>query len=99
MGGGVRDGICPLGRGGIVKFGFALRRLSLVGPDNPPAEVVFTRGLNVIAGPSDTGKSFIAQCLDYALGGGEVPKAIPEDRLHNCRPGDRVAPRPSGLQT
>jgi len=61
-----------------VKFGFALRRLSLVGPDNPPAEVVFTRGLNVIAGPSDTGKSFIAQCLDYALGGGEVPKAIPE---------------------
>ncbi|MDQ3267036.1 MAG: hypothetical protein M3Y59_25845, partial [Myxococcota bacterium] len=34
--------------------------------------------LNVIAGPSDTGKSFIAQCLDYALGSGDPPKEIHE---------------------
>ncbi len=61
-----------------MKFGFALRRLALVGPGKAPAEVTFTRGLNVIAGPSDTGKSFIAQCLDFALGGGDLPKAIPE---------------------
>lgn len=61
-----------------MKFGFALRRLALVGPGKAPAEVTFTRGLNVIAGPSDTGKSFIAQCLDYALGGGDPPKEIPE---------------------
>ncbi|MBZ4329739.1 MULTISPECIES: AAA family ATPase [Myxococcaceae] len=61
-----------------MKFGFALRRLSLTGPGKLPAEVVFTRGLNVIAGPSETGKSFIAQCVDYALGGGEEPKDIPE---------------------
>lgn len=61
-----------------MKFGFALRRLALVGPGKAPAEVTFTRGLNVIAGPSDTGKSFIAQCLDYALGGGDRPKEIPE---------------------
>jgi hypothetical protein len=59
-------------------FGFTLRRLSLVGPGKKPAEVAFTRGLNVIAGPSDTGKSFIVQCLDYALGGGNLPKEIPE---------------------
>lgn len=61
-----------------MKFGFAFRRLALVGPGKAPAEVTFTRGLNVIAGPSDTGKSFIAQCLDYALGGGDPPKEIPE---------------------
>lgn len=61
-----------------MKFGFALRRLALVGPGKAPAEVTFTRGLNVIAGPSDTGKSFIAQCLDYALGSGDPPKEIPE---------------------
>lgn len=61
-----------------MKFGFAIRRLALVGPGKAPAEVAFTRGLNVVAGPSDTGKSFIAQCLDYALGGGAPPKEIPE---------------------
>ena len=61
-----------------MKFGFALRRLALIGPTKPPAEVTFTRGLNVIAGPSDTGKSFIAHCLDHALGSGDPPKEIPE---------------------
>lgn len=61
-----------------MKFGFVLRRLALVGPGKAAAEVTFTRGLNVIAGPSDTGKSFIAQCLDYAFGSGDPPKEIPE---------------------
>lgn len=61
-----------------MKFGFVLRRLALIGPGKAPAEVTFTRGLNVIAGPSDSGKSFIAQCLDYALGSGAAPKEIPE---------------------
>ena len=61
-----------------MNFGFALRRLALTGPGKEPAQVTFRRGLNVIAGPSDTGKSFIAQCLDYALGSGDLPKEIPE---------------------
>lgn len=61
-----------------MKFGFALRRLALVGLGKTPAEITFTRGLNVIAGPSDSGKSFIAQCLDYALGGSAAPKEISE---------------------
>ncbi len=61
-----------------MRFGFALRRLSLSGPGKETAEVTFTRGLNVIAGPSDSGKSFIAQCLDYAFGSGDTPKDIPE---------------------
>lgn len=59
-------------------FGFALRRLALIRPGKSPAEAMFTRGLNVIAGPSDTGKTFIAQCINYALGGGDGPKDIPE---------------------
>lgn len=61
-----------------MRFGFALRQLALLGPGKEPAEVTFRRGLNVIAGPSDTGKSFIAQCIDYALGSGDPPKEIPE---------------------
>jgi hypothetical protein len=61
-----------------MKFGFAIRRLELVGLGKVPAEITFSRGLNIIAGPSDTGKSFIVQCLDYALGSGDPPKNIPE---------------------
>lgn len=61
-----------------MKFGFSLRRLSIIGMDKESAEVTFTRGLNVIAGPSDTGKSFIAQCLDFALGSSDTPKDIPQ---------------------
>lgn len=61
-----------------MKWGFALRRLALIGPGKAAAEAMFAHGLNVIAGPSDTGKSFIAQCLDYALGSGDPPKEIPE---------------------
>lgn len=61
-----------------MNFGFALRRLAITGPGKEPAQITFMRGLNVIAGPSDTGKSFIAQCIDYALGSGDLPKEIPE---------------------
>jgi hypothetical protein len=61
-----------------MKFGFVLRRLALTGPGKEPAEVTFASGLNVIAGPSDTGKSFIVECLDYALGSGDPPKDIPQ---------------------
>lgn len=61
-----------------MKFGFVLRRLTLTGPEVARAELRFTRGLNVIAGPSDTGKTFIAQCIDFAMGSGSAPKQIPE---------------------
>ncbi len=61
-----------------MKFGFVLRQLTLTGPGVANAELRFTRGLNVIAGPSDTGKTFIAQCIDFAMGSGAAPKEIPE---------------------
>jgi hypothetical protein len=61
-----------------MKFGFVLRGLSLIGHQKTPAVVTFRRGLNVIAGPSETGKSFIVQCIDYALGGGQTPQKISE---------------------
>jgi len=58
--------------------GFLLRRLTLRGSDIPDAEVQFSRGLNVIVGPSDTGKTFIAQCINFMLGAKDAPKEIPE---------------------
>jgi hypothetical protein len=44
----------------------------------PNAEVQFREGLNVVSGPSDTGKTFIVQCIDYMLGGKDIPESIPE---------------------
>jgi len=58
--------------------GFQIRRLTLVGLGVPNAEVQFREGLNVVSGPSDTGKTFIVQCIDYMLGGKDVPESIPE---------------------
>lgn len=59
-------------------YGFVLRQLTLTGPGVANAELFFTRGLNVISGPSDTGKTFIAQCIDFVMGSGTPPKAIPQ---------------------
>ena len=38
----------------------------------------FADGLNVVAGPSDTGKTYVAQCLSFLMGSGKTPKQIPE---------------------
>ena len=53
--------------------GFQIRQLTLVGRGVPNAEVQFREGLNVVSGPSDTGKTFIVQCIDYMLGGKDLP--------------------------
>lgn len=58
--------------------GITLRRLTVVGANKPPASVEFRKGLNVISGPSDTGKSFIFECINFVLGSSEKPKEIRE---------------------
>lgn len=57
---------------------FFLKTLTLAGPLVPDSEIQLSRGLNVVVGPSDTGKTFIAQCIDFMLGAGTLPKSIPE---------------------
>lgn len=37
-------------------------------PSKPDSTVQFTRGLNVICGPSNSGKSWVLECIDYAFG-------------------------------
>lgn len=60
--------------------GFFIRTVRVIGPDVKPAEVTFKQGLNVITGASDTGKSYVLQCIDYMLGGGVVPENLDEAR-------------------
>lgn len=40
--------------------------------------MIFHKGLNVISGASDTGKTYVYECIDYLLGGRDEPKEIPE---------------------
>jgi len=58
--------------------GFQLRALTLIGNGKPNAEIRFVEGLNIVSGPSDTGKTFIVQCIDFMLGSKDAPKPIPE---------------------
>lgn len=60
------------------EYGFHIRRLALTGAGLEPAEVEFRPGLNVISGPSDTGKTFILQSIDYVLGARNRPDELPE---------------------
>jgi hypothetical protein len=59
-------------------YGFYLTQLTLSGTGLPDATVSLKDGLNVITGPSDTGKTFIAQCIDFMFGGSNPPESIPE---------------------
>jgi hypothetical protein len=59
------------------KYGFKLIRLSLTGQRLEEATIHFSEGLNVIYGPSDTGKTFIVQCIDFIFGGKKAPTPIP----------------------
>ena len=53
-----------------------LRRIAFSGPKKK-AEMSFSNGVNVICGASDTGKSFLAESIDFMLGGSEL-RDIPE---------------------
>lgn len=63
--------------------GFYISRLRLISATEPVAEIRFQPGCNVIAGASDTGKSYIFQCIDYMLGKQEPPKDVPESRKYS----------------
>jgi len=54
-----------------------LVHLTFVGADVPPATIEFGERLTLVRGPSDTGKSFIVDAIDFMLGGQDL-KDIPE---------------------
>src|SRR5688572_19357131 len=54
-----------------------LTHLTLFGPNVDTASVEFGPGTTVVRGPSDTGKSFIVDAVDFMLGA-KALKEIPE---------------------
>src|SRR5687767_1278811 len=63
--------------------GFIIEELKLTGNNVPTASIIFRGGLNVISGPSNTGKTFIYQCINYMLGSSQLPKNIKEARAYS----------------
>jgi len=57
---------------------FQIQYLTLRGKNIEDATVNFGPSLNVISGPSDTGKTFIGECIDFAFGAATIPSNIPE---------------------
>jgi hypothetical protein len=60
-----------------------IREICLSGPNVEDASVKFEPGPNVIAGESDTGKSYLLHCLDYILGADKLEKTIPQAEPYN----------------
>lgn len=56
---------------------FQLRKLVLRGSGVKDAIEIFERGGNILAGESDTGKSYLLHCLDYIFGADKLKKRIP----------------------
>lgn len=54
-----------------------LRQIVLRGEGVPDASIKFLPGANIVAGESDTGKSYLLRCLDYIFGADEMKKRIP----------------------
>jgi hypothetical protein len=66
-----------------MKSGFILKELRLTGESVEKASIVFEKGVNVITGPSNVGKTFIFQCLNYMFGGSKTPKPIKQARPYD----------------
>ncbi|WP_305928047.1 AAA family ATPase [Bacillus mycoides] len=64
------------------KIGLQLKRF-IVSNGNEIREIKLLEGLNVISGPTDTGKTYIYQCIKYILGSNSLPKPIPENKDFN----------------
>lgn len=52
---------------------FYIESIVVQGSDKNDAVIRFTKGLNIIQGFSDTGKSCVLKCIDYMFSGKEVP--------------------------
>ena len=64
----------------MTKVGFEIKKLLLQGVGKTDAFLDFNIGLNVVAGASDTGKSFAYECINYILGASDTPEIPNEAR-------------------
>jgi hypothetical protein len=78
-----------------LSHGFYLERIAVVGPGVDTAEVEFRDGLNVVAGASDTGKSYLCSLVDFVFGASSPPRVIEQAKRY-ARVVARLRDRRSG---
>ena len=52
---------------------FFIKRITVSGDRNKDSNIEFKDGLNIIVGPSNTGKSYIIKCINFMFGGSDCP--------------------------
>lgn len=62
--------------------GFKINSIRVIGEDVEDAVLLFEKGINLLTGPSDTGKTYLVQCIDYMFGKKESPKRIKESEKY-----------------
>ena len=63
--------------------GIYLKELRLQAAGKDDASVEFKPGANLISGPSNTGKTFIYECIEYMLGASSIDRRIKESRAYH----------------
>lgn len=64
--------------------GFRIHNVVITSDVLKPALVNFEPGVNVITGPSDTGKSYLLELIAFLLGRKDPPHSIPEARSYKA---------------
>lgn len=60
-----------------------LSRLLLRGSEVKDSDLVFKKGVNLITGGSDSGKTYAYELINFAFGGSDVPNGIKESEGYN----------------
>ena len=63
---------------------FFIKQISLTGNNVETSSIHLDRGLNIIYGPSNTGKSYIAECINFLFGSKAKEFRIGNDTGYNC---------------
>ena len=63
--------------------GIFIKELRLSGDEVSDAIVEFKDGVNIIHGPSNTGKTFIFECINYMLGSSKIPRKIKQIKKYS----------------
>lgn len=51
---------------------FYIEKLIVTGKGKEPSVLALNKGLNIISGPSNTGKSYVLECIDYLFGNDKI---------------------------
>ena len=56
---------------------FYIKSIAVSGKDRTPSIISFEDGVNIIYGPSNTGKSYVISCINFMFGAEDTPFEIP----------------------